>query len=116
MWGCFLWSDCCFSKLSEEQDGVEYMVCIYKDHSPGLGVRGRNKINNSSESWACEFYYLKEGHNTLLRAGSWKRAWGWMACKLSGGVNLGRLHVGGEMYSGIRRPWGTSLQQTLGHK
>ena len=44
-----------------------YVVCIYQDHSLGLGVWGRNKINNRPESWACEFYYHKGGTQHIAK-------------------------------------------------
>ena len=69
---------------------------------PRLGVWGRNELRNRPDSWACEFYNLKEEHNISK-----------LACKLSGGVNLGRLHGGGEIDSGAGRPRDRDHQQDV---
>ena len=82
---------------------MEWMyIYVSTKISPGSGIWGRSKIHNRFESWAWELYHLMGGF-ALLRATFWKSTWGWMAGQLSDGVNLPRLHEGGE----ILRSWKT---------
>ena len=89
--------------LNSGRARMEWMyIYVSTKISPGSGVWGRSKIHNRFESWAWELYHLMGGF-ALLRATFWKSTWGWMAGQLSDGVNLGRLHGGGE----ILRRWKT---------